>query len=78
MFAASVCGDEVVHPKPHPEPYLTAAALVGANPEQCVAIEAGECAGEVIGVQSVERLPALAPRLDLRAVDAIHPGLVGP
>jgi beta-phosphoglucomutase-like phosphatase (HAD superfamily) len=39
LFAASVCGDEVVHPKPHPEPYLTAAALVGANPEHCVAIE---------------------------------------
>jgi HAD superfamily hydrolase (TIGR01509 family) len=39
LFAASVCGDEVVHPKPHPEPYLTAAALVGANPEHCIAIE---------------------------------------
>ena len=55
LFAASVCGDEVIHPKPHPEPYLTAAALIGADPEQCVAIEdsplgiaAAEAAGCVV------------------------------
>jgi HAD superfamily hydrolase (TIGR01509 family) len=39
QFVASVCGDEVAHPKPHPEPYLTAAALVSAPPARCVAIE---------------------------------------
>jgi HAD superfamily hydrolase (TIGR01509 family) len=38
-FSAVVVGDEVYHGKPHPEPYLTAAALVGAAPAHCVAIE---------------------------------------
>jgi HAD superfamily hydrolase (TIGR01509 family) len=38
-FAAIVCGDEVGHPKPHPEPYLKAAAQLGVVPELCVAIE---------------------------------------
>ncbi|GAA0277844.1 HAD family phosphatase [Cryptosporangium japonicum] len=38
-FDAVVCGDEVTHSKPHPEPYLRAASLLGVNPEACVAIE---------------------------------------
>jgi HAD superfamily hydrolase (TIGR01509 family) len=38
-FDVVVCGDEVGHPKPHPEPYLTAAAKLGADPRRCVAIE---------------------------------------
>jgi HAD superfamily hydrolase (TIGR01509 family) len=39
FFATSVCGDEVRHAKPHPEPYLTAATRLGAVPARCVAIE---------------------------------------
>ncbi|GAA2592002.1 HAD family phosphatase [Actinomadura fulvescens] len=39
LFAATVVGDEVTHTKPHPEPYLTAAGLLGADPARCVAIE---------------------------------------
>jgi HAD superfamily hydrolase (TIGR01509 family) len=38
-FAAVVTGDEVTVGKPHPEPYLTAASLLGADPRRCVAIE---------------------------------------
>ncbi len=38
-FAAVVTGDEVVHGKPHPEPYLVAAARLGVDPKACVAIE---------------------------------------
>jgi HAD superfamily hydrolase (TIGR01509 family) len=38
-FATVVAGDEVRHGKPHPEPYLTAAARLGVDPERCVAIE---------------------------------------
>ena len=39
-FQAVVAGDEVDQTKPHPEPYLTAARLVGASaPGRCVAIE---------------------------------------
>jgi HAD superfamily hydrolase (TIGR01509 family) len=35
----TVAGDEVAHTKPHPEPYLTAARLLDADPRQCVALE---------------------------------------
>ena len=38
-FQAVVCGDDVTETKPHPMPYLTAAALVGAPADRCVAIE---------------------------------------
>ncbi|MET7671634.1 HAD family hydrolase [Micromonospora luteifusca] len=38
-FDTVVCGDEVVAAKPHPEPYLTAARLLGVPIERCVAIE---------------------------------------
>jgi HAD superfamily hydrolase (TIGR01509 family) len=55
FFAATVCGDEVRRPKPHPDPYLRAAELIGADPARCVAIEdspigiaAAEAAGCVV------------------------------
>ncbi len=38
-FASVVTGDRVEHGKPHPEPYLTAAADLGLAPGDCVAIE---------------------------------------
>jgi len=38
-FDAVVAGDEVGQTKPHPEPYLKAAAALGAEPGRCVAIE---------------------------------------
>ena len=39
-FDVTVCGDEVDgHNKPHPEPYLKAARLLGVEPGRCVAIE---------------------------------------
>jgi HAD superfamily hydrolase (TIGR01509 family) len=38
-FATVVAGDDVTHGKPHPEPYLTAAARLGVRPAECVAIE---------------------------------------
>ncbi len=39
QFDATVCGADVRHPKPHPEPYQRAAALIGADPARCVALE---------------------------------------
>lgn len=39
IFAAVVSGEDVTHPKPHPEPYLVGAAAVGAEPRLCVALE---------------------------------------
>jgi HAD superfamily hydrolase (TIGR01509 family) len=38
-FDATVSGTDVRHPKPHPEPYQRAAALIGADPARCVALE---------------------------------------
>ena len=38
-FRVVVTGDQVQYGKPHPEPYLTAAAALGVPPEECVAIE---------------------------------------
>jgi HAD superfamily hydrolase (TIGR01509 family) len=38
-FATVVTGDRVEFGKPHPEPYLTAAAELGLAPGDCVAIE---------------------------------------
>ena len=38
-FAAVVTGDAVTRGKPHPEPYLKAAALLGVEPQHCLAVE---------------------------------------
>jgi HAD superfamily hydrolase (TIGR01509 family) len=38
-FSEVVTGDAVTFGKPHPEPYLKAAALLGVLPEACLAIE---------------------------------------
>lgn len=60
-FAATVAGDEGRPPKPAPDPYLAAAAAVGADPLACVALEdsptgaaSARAAGmRVLGVPSV-------------------------
>jgi HAD superfamily hydrolase (TIGR01509 family) len=39
FFDVTVCGDEVAHNKPHPDPYQRAAKLLGVDPTRCVAIE---------------------------------------
>jgi len=38
-FNVVITGDSVTNGKPHPEPYLAAAAALGVQPEHCVAIE---------------------------------------
>ena len=38
-FRVVVTGEQVARGKPHPEPYLTAAAALGVAPEECLAIE---------------------------------------
>lgn len=51
-FVATVCGDEVAAGKPHPDPYLRAAQLVGLHPDQCLAVEdspAGAAAATAAG-----------------------------
>ena len=38
-FDAIIAGDDVVNSKPHPEPYLQAAAALGMAPSECLALE---------------------------------------
>jgi HAD superfamily hydrolase (TIGR01509 family) len=49
-FSATVCGDEVPHGKPAPDPYLRAAQLLGESPADCLAVE-----DSVNGTTSAER-----------------------
>jgi HAD superfamily hydrolase (TIGR01509 family) len=92
LFAAVVCGDEVTHGKPHPEPYLRAAQLLSVDIERCVAVEdsrpgigsALTSGARTIGVQvvvPVEPAPGLSrvaslEQLDLDAVRSVASGRV--
>jgi HAD superfamily hydrolase (TIGR01509 family) len=70
-FGATVCAEDVRHAKPSAEPYLRAAALLGAAPECCVALEdspngvaAAEAAGcTVIAVPSMIPIPTRPGRV---------------
>ena len=75
-FALTLAGDEVVHGKPHPEPYLTAATRLGVDPHHCVVLEdsgagvlsaegAGCAAVAVPSVEGVSFVPG--PRLLVRS-----------
>lgn len=66
----TVAGDEVGHTKPHPEPYLTAARLLDADPRRCVALEDSPSGTEsataagchVVAVPSVVAIPEVPGR----------------
>lgn len=49
-FRSLLTGDEVTHPKPHPEIYLKSAARLGAEPGHCVAFE-----DSFVGLESASR-----------------------
>ncbi|MEW2612660.1 HAD family phosphatase [Streptomyces sp. NPDC047880] len=62
-FGLTVAGDEVPRTKPHPDPYLAAAAGLGADPARCAVIEdtaTGVAAAEAAGCQVVA-VPSVAP-----------------
>jgi HAD superfamily hydrolase (TIGR01509 family) len=84
-FAATVAGDEVDRGKPHPEPYLAAADILGVEPGACVAIEdsptgarSARAAGcMVLGVPHVVEIPpdlvdATAPSLEAVTIDSLR------
>lgn len=61
-FDTTIAGDEVTHGKPHPEPYLLAAARLGVDPALCVVIEdspSGVVSGEAAGC-AVVAVPSVA------------------
>ncbi|MFE9658098.1 HAD family hydrolase [Micromonospora sp. NPDC006431] len=70
-FDAVVCGDEVDSVKPHPEPYLTAARLLGVPIARCVAIEdsATGVASALAAGAAVLAVPAEVP---LPPTDGVH------
>ncbi|MFD7060975.1 HAD family hydrolase [Streptomyces sp. NPDC059906] len=62
-FALTVAGDEVPRTKPHPDPYLAAAAGLGADPDRCAVVEdtaTGVAAAESAGCHVVA-VPSVAP-----------------
>jgi HAD superfamily hydrolase (TIGR01509 family) len=79
-FTATVCGADVRRPKPEPEPYQRAAALIGADLACCIALEdspngvasalaAGCVTIAVPGVADVEPRPGLTIVASLADVD---------
>jgi HAD superfamily hydrolase (TIGR01509 family) len=75
-FDVTVAGDEVERGKPDPEPYLTAAAALGACPGRCVVLEdsaAGVAAGQAAGcaVLACSTVLALAPASGVRVVPSL-------
>jgi len=78
-FAAVVTGDVVTHGKPHPEPFLTAAALLGVDIRDCVAIEdsipgvaSAEASGAAtIAVPLMVDIPAAPGRSMLRTLEGL-------
>ena len=63
LIEGLICADDVRHPKPHPEPYLRAARLLGLAPEDCYAVEdSGPGATSALAAgMSVIRIGATAP-----------------
>jgi beta-phosphoglucomutase len=76
-FPVIVAADDVTECKPAPEPYLKAAAALGAEPSQCVAIEdspAGLAAARAAGMQTIG-LTTTSPRHLLTDADVVFDGL---
>ncbi|PZT69895.1 HAD family phosphatase [Streptomyces sp. SW4] len=62
-FSLTVGGDEVPRTKPHPDPYLAAAAGLGVDPTRCAVVEdtaTGVAAAEAAGCHVVA-VPSVAP-----------------
>lgn len=73
-FDVVVAGDEVVAAKPHPEPYLTAARLLGAPIERCVAIEDSPTgvASALASGAAVLAVPAEVPLPPIKGVHQVR------
>lgn len=78
-FRLTLAGDDLPRTKPHPDPYLTAAARLGVDPARCAVIEdtmtgvaAGEAAGcPVVAVPSVAPVPPAAGRTIVRSLEEV-------
>ncbi len=73
-FRAVVSGEDVANGKPDPETYLRAAALLGAGPADCVALEDtfhGVAAARAAGMHAVAVPNALTAGMDFSGADAV-------
>jgi beta-phosphoglucomutase-like phosphatase (HAD superfamily) len=75
-FTVIVGGDEVPESKPHPAPYLQAAALLGVSPSDCLVFEdspTGVASGIAAGcrVIAVPHMSAVAPAERLVVIDSL-------
>ncbi|MDB5507484.1 MAG: Haloacid dehalogenase superfamily, subfamily variant 3 with third motif having or [Devosia sp.] len=71
MFQTIVTRDDVINPKPHPEPYLMAAGRLGIAPEHCLALEdsfAGVRAAHAAGMQTVMIPDLVHPSDEIRSL----------
>ncbi|MFJ9177381.1 HAD family hydrolase [Streptomyces sp. NPDC102360] len=79
-FRLTVAGDEVSRTKPHPDPYLLAAAGLGAEPARCAVIEdtatgvtSAEAAGcQVVAVPSVSPIEPAPRRTVVRSLEHVN------
>lgn len=76
-FQVVVTGDQVSHGKPHPEPYLTAAAALGVPVNDCVALEdslTGMTAAVASGAKTIviPNVVPLTPHKDAFLVPSLH------
>ena len=79
-FRTVVARDDVNAPKPHPEPYLTAAKRLGVAPADCLAIEdspTGVMSAHGAGMQTVMVPDIVKPTADIAALcvavmDSLH------
>ena len=79
-FDVIVAGDDVVHGKPHAEPYLKAAQLLGVDPQDCVAFEdsisgilSAEAAGtKAVGIPNVMVIPANPDRILWETLEGVR------
>ncbi|MGZ5369278.1 MAG: HAD family hydrolase [Aeromicrobium sp.] len=80
-FGAIVTGDAVTHGKPHPEPYLRAAEMLGVDPAACIAIEdsgtgaaSANAAGcHVIVVPHFVNVPEAHRRTQIKSLQGVGP-----
>ena len=83
-----IVGDEVVNGKPHPEPYIKGAAILGFPAEECLVIEdapsgvgAGKAAGArvlgVLGTHTAEELYAAGATWVVPSLEAVTASLEG-
>jgi HAD superfamily hydrolase (TIGR01509 family) len=77
-FRAIIGGEDVTNGKPHPEPYLRAAAALGVDPRTCLVFEdssVGVAAAKAAGAVCIAvRNPQAKIRQDLDAADLVIDG----